>query len=245
MARIRTIKPEFFTSLRVAELKPVVRLTFIGLWTHVDDEGRCVDDARLVKAAVSPLERTVAAIEADLKCLVRHGLVHRYEVAGRGYLQVVGWAEHQRINRPTKSKFPAPDGVRPHVVLTEPSLSPHPRKGTGNGREGNGSVVASSSQSSNSTRELDEDGLTRIRQAIGSGCTKAHARKSADFILAKAPTDVRNPVAYVIKAIRDEPELYRYHRGNPTKATECPTHAGEWADACRACALDAKLGDLA
>jgi len=39
MARIRTIKPSFFTSLTIADLGLAERLTFIGLWTHVDDEG--------------------------------------------------------------------------------------------------------------------------------------------------------------------------------------------------------------
>lgn len=106
-----------------------------------------------------------------------------------------------------------------------------------------GSLVAFPSQSSSAP--LDDDGLTRIKEAIGNACTKQHAKKTADFILAKAPTDVRNPVNYILKAIREEPELYAYRRGNPRRDQECTTHAGEWADNCRACALDARLGDLA
>lgn len=100
-------------------------------------------------------------------------------------------------------------------------------------------VVALSSQSSSVARELGEDGLTRIRQAL-NGCPEAHARKAAAFVLAKAPADVRNPVAYVLAAIADEPEAYRYRRGNPAKADECPEHAGQWADHCAGCAADRK-----
>jgi hypothetical protein len=92
---------------------------------------------------------------------------------------------------------------------------------------------------------LDEEQLDRIRLSIGSGCTKAHALKTARFVLAKAPTDVRNPVSYVLAAIADDPDAYRYRRGNPTKQTECREHAGEWADACRACAIDKRLGGSA
>lgn len=110
MARIRTIKPEFFTSLTIADLTPEQRLTFIGLWTHVDDEGRCVDDARLIKAAVWPLDdRTAADVEADLKALTESSLIARYTLTRKSYITVSGWREHQRINRPTKSRYPAPE----------------------------------------------------------------------------------------------------------------------------------------
>jgi hypothetical protein len=117
MARIRTIKPEFFTSLTVCRLPVHARLTFIGLWTHVDDEGRCVDDSRLVKAAVWPLDdRTSADVEADLSLLTESSLITRYTVSERSFIAVRGWSEHQRINRPTKSKFPSPDD--PNVSIS-------------------------------------------------------------------------------------------------------------------------------
>jgi Holliday junction resolvase RusA-like endonuclease len=107
--RIRTIKPEFFTSLTIADLTLEARLTFIGLWTHVDDEGRCVDDARLVKAAIWPLDdRAAGEVDADLRALSESSLITRYTVEGRSYLEVSGWREHQKINRPTPSKLPGP-----------------------------------------------------------------------------------------------------------------------------------------
>ncbi len=109
MARIRTIKPEFFTSLTVASLSLEARLTFIGLWTHVDDEGRCVDDARLIKAAVWPLDDRLAGdVELDLKALTESSLILRYKVGERSFLAVRTWREHQRINRPTPSRIPPP-----------------------------------------------------------------------------------------------------------------------------------------
>lgn len=108
MARIRTIKPEFFTSLSNADLSIPARLTFIGLWTHADDEGRCVDDARLIKAAIWPLERSVKAVEADLVELEKGDKIHRYKVADRSFIAITTWT-HQRINRPAPSKFPGPN----------------------------------------------------------------------------------------------------------------------------------------
>ena len=141
MARIRTIKPEFFTSLTIADLSKEARLTFIGLWTHVDDEGRCVDDARLVKAALWPLdERTAKDIDEDLWELYDADLILRYVVGPKRFLAVRSWKEHQRINRPSASKFPPPEkgeptpkaprglthsSVRAHGEISEPSSAPH------------------------------------------------------------------------------------------------------------------------
>jgi len=147
MARIRSIKPEFFTSLTVADLTPVQRLTFIGLWTHSDDEGRCVDDARLIKAAIWPLDdRTTSDVEDDLKALSESSLILRYTLNRKHYLAVRGWAEHQKINRPTPSKLPPPpsapipgptcgdeDSRTPHGGLGEDSLAE--RKGKEQGKE--------------------------------------------------------------------------------------------------------------
>ncbi len=129
MPRIRTIKPEFFTSLTVAELTASARLTFVGLWTHVDDDGRCVDEPRLIAAALWPLDDNIGAATVDghLADLERLGLIVRYRVDGKGYLEVVAWEEHQRISRPTPSKLPPPNSAdpAPETPPDEDSLSVH------------------------------------------------------------------------------------------------------------------------
>lgn len=162
MARIRTIKPEFFTSLTIADLTPEQRLTFIGLWTHVDDAGRCVDDPRLIKAAIWPLDdRTAADIEIDLKALTESSLITRYTLNRKRYLAVTNWDEHQRINRPTPSKLPAPeqgdptppdpvtrhdrDSLNTHAHFSE--SSPQERKGKEGNREGKGNPPTPRDQS--------------------------------------------------------------------------------------------------
>ena len=50
MARIRTIKPEFFTDEDLGELSPAVRLLFIGMWTEADKAGRLKDKPKTLKA---------------------------------------------------------------------------------------------------------------------------------------------------------------------------------------------------
>lgn len=130
MARIRTIKPSFFTSFAMADHPHSTRLTFIGLWTYVDDEGRGPDDSRLIKGALWPLDDTMTPrkVEAELKRLADAGQILRYEVCGRRYLAVTQWKDHQRINRPTPSLHPAPltdEYVIPHGRLTEGSVNAH------------------------------------------------------------------------------------------------------------------------
>lgn len=153
MARIRTVKPEFFTSLTIGDLSLEQRLTFIGLWTHADDEGRCVDSPELIKAALWPLDkRTAEDVADDLRALTEASLIVQYSLNRRRYLAISGWSEHQRINRPTPSKFPSPEegeitppepptsrydtSLRIHGVLSEDS--PPERKGKEGNREGKG-----------------------------------------------------------------------------------------------------------
>lgn len=138
MARIRTIKPGFFRSEDVSALPMRARLTWVGLWTHCDDEGRAKDNVKLIKADVWPLDQvSLREIEEDLETLAAHGRIVRYEVDGRRYLAVTNWREHQSINKPTPSKIPPPptkgSGPTP-VALPESNGSPTGRRG----REGKG-----------------------------------------------------------------------------------------------------------
>ncbi len=109
MARIRTVKPSFFKSLTVTALPKPTRLTWIGLWTYADDAGRGVDDARLIKAELWPLDDdyTAKKVEKDMQLLEANGSIRRYVIEGRRYFAVVEW-KHQRIDKPTPSVLPAP-----------------------------------------------------------------------------------------------------------------------------------------
>jgi len=144
VARIRTIKPNFFRSHDVAELSYRARLTWVGLWTYVDDEGRGRDDARIIKGDLWALEDKVTwqEVERDLTELSRSAHVVRYTVNGRAYLAIPKWLDHQAISRPTKSKFPPPNPVsdRDAAPITEDSLSTHGANtaGTGNREQGTG-----------------------------------------------------------------------------------------------------------
>jgi hypothetical protein len=121
MARIRSIKPDFFTSETVASLPLSARLTFIGLWTYVDDNGVGLDNELLINAAIWPLEEdpleTLARTREDLATLSREGLVERYRDSRKRYLHVTSWGEHQKVDHPRKPRYPLPVEVTSIVPL--------------------------------------------------------------------------------------------------------------------------------
>ena len=107
MARIRTIKPEFFTSSQVADCSPTARLLFVGLWVFSDDAGVHPADFRQIKMEVFPGD-TCASEDVAGWCaeLEKAGLLDRFESDGKQYLHITGW-RHQKIEKPTY-KHPAP-----------------------------------------------------------------------------------------------------------------------------------------
>ena len=108
MARIRTIKPAIFSSETVCAWPVPVRWTFAGLFTYLDDAGRGRDEPRLIKAELYPLDdaMTPRKVEQHVDLIEKTGPLCRYFIDGVRYLHVTSWREHQRINRPTESKFP-------------------------------------------------------------------------------------------------------------------------------------------
>ncbi|MFJ7176456.1 hypothetical protein ACIQXA_08610 [Streptomyces massasporeus] len=157
MARIRSIKPEFFTSLTIAEQPLSARLTFIGLWTYVDDNGVGQADPRLIRAAIWPLEEAPDILQRtrkDLRSLQEGRLITLYEASGRPLVYVNSWTEHQKVSHPRKPRFPTPDEVRqladqqgshtpedrrsPPENLQSPPEDDAPEQGAGSREQGKG-----------------------------------------------------------------------------------------------------------
>ena len=112
--RIRSIKPEFWSSPDIAALSDSDRLLFIGLWSYVDDHGRGRDDIALIVAALYPHDMvanpldTVAKVRDGLARLSEADLILRYTVASRTYFLVTGWSKHQRVDKPRRHASPHP-----------------------------------------------------------------------------------------------------------------------------------------
>lgn len=109
--RIRTIKPEFFKHDGLAELPPVCRLLFVGLWCLADRRGRLEDRPLRIRIEVLPYEER-ADVDGMLGELHRAGFIARYQTAdGLRLVQIVNFERHQRITgkeAEAESKFPPP-----------------------------------------------------------------------------------------------------------------------------------------
>ena len=128
MARIRSIKPEFFLDDELADLDPLARLLFVGLWTQADRAGRLKDKPVRIKAAVLPYDD--CDCDALLDDLQVAGFIIRYEVGSSRYIQVVNFETHQRFNNESDSVIPAlcEDYVSPSLAVI------HGREGEGRER---------------------------------------------------------------------------------------------------------------
>lgn len=134
MARIRTIKPEFWTDDKITECSLSARLLFIGIWNFSDDAGNLDRSAKQIKARVFPVDNVDC--ESLIKELITHGLLTEYSVSDKKYLHIPGFADHQVINRPSKPVVPPyEDSLSTPVPLTEESVTTHVGR-EGNGKEG-------------------------------------------------------------------------------------------------------------
>lgn len=104
MARIRTIKPEFWTDDRVGECSVSARLLFIAAWNFADDKGGLDRSAKQLKAQAFPYD--VIDCEPLVQELIRQGLLIEYEAQGRKYLHINGFLKHQKIDNPAKARIP-------------------------------------------------------------------------------------------------------------------------------------------
>lgn len=106
MARIRTIKPDFWTDEKIVELSFEARLFFIGTWNFADDNGNLQRSARKLKMQIFPADSIDC--EPVIQQLLALGLLTEYSVNGDTYLHIVGFERHQVINRKSKSAIPLP-----------------------------------------------------------------------------------------------------------------------------------------
>jgi len=232
MARIRTIKPEFFTSEKVAQLTDPAKITFIGLWTEADDYGVLQDNAKILKGHLWPLDDTKTAVDLSLHVqeLIDLDLVRRFEADGNRWLHISGFTDNQTINRPSKKRNPSPPWgcsepsrdthgalteesvrvepgtLRSHrMTLSEPSVSPHGALTVGSG-SGKGSGKGSGGGSGSPP---DPDRMPNPIAAISNGTTTTtpiQTQTSFGYVRAHLARQYARPGEEAAYASRIKPE---------------------------------------
>ena len=112
--RIRTLKPEHKAHRKIGPLTDRQYRLWVGMITEADDEGRLVADPDQLRVLIFGYHHQVGTdkIAADLGRLSDLGLVHLYAVEGTPLASFPSWAEHQRIEHPSPSRLPSPEGHR-------------------------------------------------------------------------------------------------------------------------------------
>lgn len=124
MARSRNIKPGILKNEILGSADALYTILFEGLWMLADREGRLEDRPLRIRAEVFPY-RDGADVDLMLSWLADHGFIVRYESAGRKYLEVVNFLEHQKPhpNEPDSRIPPPPEpsGESPSTNGASPS----------------------------------------------------------------------------------------------------------------------------
>lgn len=198
MARIRTIKPEFWSSPGQELCRdPYARLLFIAMWNWADDTGRGTANARELAGFAFPWDEQLSS--ADIRRML--GGIRRafgvifYEVGGRPYYCIPSWDKHQKIDKRSGARHPGPeDGIpwdpdpetgpeqdeltpseNPAESSAEPAeVTPNPRRilGAGTGEQGNRGTDKNPSPLAALAEGFDEFWAAAPRK---EGKTPAHA----------------------------------------------------------------------
>lgn len=106
MAKIRSIKVEFWTSEQVVSCSIHARLLFIGLWNFCDDGGNHPASSFRLKMEVFPADDfSTNDVDGWINELLGNGLIRQYSVDSVDYWHVTGFKKHQII-RKAYYKFP-------------------------------------------------------------------------------------------------------------------------------------------
>lgn len=127
MAKIRTLKSEFFRNANISRAGRTAKLLAAGLvLTVADDEGRFRAAPDQIRGEVfTHDEVTTDEVQAALGALADESVdfIRLYTVNNRPYGCMPGWKEHQRVppSRFVKSKLPAPPNTKKRRQLSAES----------------------------------------------------------------------------------------------------------------------------
>lgn len=136
MARIRTVKPEFFLNEELAELPFQYRLLFIGLFNQADRSGRIIDRPKRLKVEIFPYDNV--DVDKGLTALQDAGFILRYktdEENPMALIQVLTFDKHQKIDKTNEKESILPP---PREIDYSKSINRLPIVGEGKGKEGKG-----------------------------------------------------------------------------------------------------------
>ena len=102
MARARNIKPAFFDNDLLADIEPLGRLLFIGLWTIADYKGDLIYREKRIKAQLLPYDN--CDIKKIMINLDKSGFIRFYSDGENIYLNIANFGKHQNPHKNERLK---------------------------------------------------------------------------------------------------------------------------------------------
>lgn len=119
--RSRNIKPGFFKNEDLVSLPFEYRILYQGLWCLADREGKLEDRPFQIKMDVFPADNV--DINAGLDKLHGLKLILRYEIAGKKYIKIPTFKEHQNPHPKEKCRhIPNPINDKPSNLNTSQEI---------------------------------------------------------------------------------------------------------------------------
>jgi hypothetical protein len=135
MARIRTIKPEFWEDEKVGRLPISCRLFFIGCWNFADDFGCIKGNAALLKSQIFPYDENlrVSEVKKWIDALVDARMLIPIIHAEESYYYIRTFRSHQVIDKRYDKSFIGKEiindlinkALREHNINTTSTHSEH------------------------------------------------------------------------------------------------------------------------
>lgn len=123
MARIRTVKPEFWSDEKLKNVPLQARLAFIGLWTYSDDYGVVKGNPVLLKSFIFPYDDNIRQNQFNewLDALVNARMLQPFIFNGESLYYIRSFRNHQKVDRPSLTRN-CPESAIPKE-FTEVSMS--------------------------------------------------------------------------------------------------------------------------
>lgn len=226
MARIRSIHYNACKSEKLDAASPEAERAYWRLLPHCDDEGRAEDDARNLRSLMFPVHEPplpASTVDAWLQELHDLGLVVRYVVDGRRFLEVTRWSDFQKPQHPKPSDLPPPhdeDRTSHEDDSTSHETSGRVVLGEGEG-EGEGVVVGEGVGAGGSLALVSPPATDRVEVVFGAwqqstGHRRAVLDKKRRRSIEQALRD------YTVDELVDAVQGWRYsahHRGENDSRT--------------------------
>lgn len=214
MARIRTIKPEFFTSPDTAKASVEARLFYIALWCWADDWGigEANLNALLGFAFPEDDQRERKEIQSLCKEVANTYGTLFYENNGRYFYQIPAWEDHQKTQRRAKRRNPTHDDPE-----SQPDKRIYGEQEVSEFKQGNSETTQGNDQEGTGEQGNIGTGEHRNMSEKADAFSSSHFASENDDTEKSEPEETREDILAILDRIDQHCEDHDFKKPSRTK----------------------------